>query len=410
MGGADEIRFPALIGDVGGTNARFALIADAAAPTRRFPDRRTADFPTIDDAIASVLADETAKPRSAVIALAGPITGDRVELTNCPWIVEPKRLITRFGLDDVILLNDFEAQSLSLPGLGLADLDVIGGGTADADATRLVVGPGTGLGAGALLHARGLWIPIPGEGGHIDLGPVSERDMAIWPHLERVEGRVSAEALLSGPGLVRLYRGIAAAEGVSPRFATPAEVREAGLAGSDAIAAETLVLFATYLGRFAGDLALVFIPRGGVYLAGGIPGRIAPVIKGRRFPRSLRRQGPAPGNPRRLQNRDHHQDRPGALRHRGVRPRTGAVRRGAERAAMAGMTSAPPSSDEGSETRNPDPDRAPLSRVPRPSLRFGRDDKAVSGLTPPCRWNWPGAGRSSARRCPQAGSAGFRDS
>jgi glucokinase len=274
---AEDIPLPALIGDIGGTNARFALI-DRSGPIMRFPDERTANHATIDDAIDRVLRSAELRPRSALLALAGPIAGDAVQLTNCDWVVQPKRLIARFGLADAILLNDFEALSLSLADLGPADLDQVGGGAALPERARLVVGPGTGLGAGALIHARGSWIAIPGEGGHIDLGPVSARDMAIWPHIER-RGRVSAETLLCGPGLVRLYRAVAATNDASADLATPADVVAAGLAGSDPIAAEAIHLFATYLGRFAGDLALVFVALGGVYLAGGISGRIAPALK-----------------------------------------------------------------------------------------------------------------------------------
>jgi len=273
----DHIPLPALIGDVGGTNARFALI-EATGPIMRFPDEHTADHATIDDAIARVLTTVERKPRSALLALAGPIASDAVQLTNCNWVVEPKRLIARFGLADAILFNDFEALSLSLADLGPGDLDQIGGGTATPERARLVVGPGTGLGAGALVHSRGNWIAIPGEGGHIDLGPVTARDMAVWPHIERA-GRVSAETLLCGPGLVRLYRAVAATNGSAATLATPADVAAAGLAESDRDAAEAMHLFATYLGRFAGDLALVFVALGGVYLAGGISGRIAPALK-----------------------------------------------------------------------------------------------------------------------------------
>ena len=275
----DRIPFPVLIGDIGGTNARFALVVDSEAPTIRFPDARTADFATIDDAMEHALGGSGLRPKASILALAGPITGERVPLTNCPWVVEPRRIVARFGLAEMILLNDFEAQSLSLPGLTAADLDPIGGGSAAAEGARVVVGPGTGLGAGALIHARGTWIPVPGEGGHIDLGPVTKRDMALWPHLERAHGRISAEALLSGAGLMRLYRGVAALDGGTAGLATPADVANNGLSGADGNAAEALKLFAIYLGRFAGDLALVFMARGGVYLAGGIPTKIAPALK-----------------------------------------------------------------------------------------------------------------------------------
>jgi glucokinase len=276
-GSRREIALPSLIGDVGGTNARFALVGQSA--TRRCADEQTAEFLTIDDAIEHALQGSETRPKSAVLALAGPIVGDAVPLTNSDWVVEPKRLIARFGLDQVILLNDFEAQSLALPGLGPTDVERLGGGKAERERTCVVVGPGTGLGAGALVHARGIWVPVPGEGGHIDLGPVNDRDMAIWPHIERVEGRISAEALLSGGGLLRLYRAIAKAGDTEAPLASPAEVTSAGLSGTSAEAREALELFATYLGRFAGDLALVFMAYGGVYLSGGIPSRIAPIMR-----------------------------------------------------------------------------------------------------------------------------------
>ena len=282
-GRLERLPFPVLIGDIGGTNARFAIVPDGVAPAVRLDDVHTASFPTIDDAIAASLKHANAPhPKSAVLALAGPITGDRVPLTNCDWIVEPKKTIARFSLDEMILLNDFEAQSLSLPDLGPGDIDAIAGDASQTGA-RVVLGPGTGLGAAALIHADGRWIPVPGEGGHVDLGPATSRDMALWPHLERAHGRISAEALLSGPGILRLYRGIAALDGVASPLATPAEVTQAGLFDGDRTAAEALDLFATYLGRYAGDFALIFMAKGGVYLAGGIPAKIAPALKSGAF-------------------------------------------------------------------------------------------------------------------------------
>jgi glucokinase len=143
----------------------------------------------------------------------------------------------------------------------------------------VVVGPGTGLGTGALIHSREIWVPVPGEGGHADFGPVSERDFAVWPHLEKVHDRITAEALLSGAGMVRLYRAIASTDGRAAPLETAADVSGAGLAGDDPVAKETLELFATYLGRFAGDLAMIFMAYGGVYLGGGIAKKIAPALK-----------------------------------------------------------------------------------------------------------------------------------
>jgi glucokinase len=275
----DQLPFPILIGDIGGTNARFALIDNPNAPVRRLPNVHTADFVTIDDAIEdAVVGKAGTRPKAAVLALAGPITGDEVPLTNCDWVVRPKVLIARFGIAEVVLLNDFEAQSLGLPELSPADVDMVGDGVIENGA-RVVIGPGTGLGAGALVLSRGMWIPIPGEGGHVGLGPVTQRDLEVWPHIERHGPRVSAETVLCGAGMVRLYKAVCASDGVQPRFDTPAEITANGLSGDDGQAKETLALFAEHLGRVAGDTALVFMARGGVYLAGGITARIAPVVK-----------------------------------------------------------------------------------------------------------------------------------
>ncbi len=275
----DSVSFPVLIGDIGGTNARFAVIADATAPLERLADARTAEYATIEDAIEAVFAGRSGpRPKTALLAVAGPIAGDEVDLTNCDWIVTPKRLIALFQFDDVVLINDFEAQALALPDLGPGDIDPIGGGSIQPDKTRVVVGPGTGLGAGALVHGGNHWIPVPGEGGHIDLAPITARDFAIWPHIETIDGRVSGETLLCGSGIVRLYKAICATDGVRPAHYEPAEVTAHGLSGADRQTKETLELFAAYLGQHAGNLALIFMPRGGVYLAGGIPTKIAPAL------------------------------------------------------------------------------------------------------------------------------------
>ncbi|WP_173934506.1 glucokinase [Chelativorans sp. Marseille-P2723] len=271
--------FPILIGDIGGTNARFAIVVDSYAEPREFPVLFTADFPTIDDAIQSVLDQTSLLPRSTVLAVAGPVDGDEIDLTNSDWVVRPKQMMKTFGFGDVIVLNDFEAQALAVVALGEAHLEKIGGGSAETVGSRVVLGPGTGLGVAGLVHAQHTWIPLPGEGGHIDLGPRTERDYEIFPHLERIEGRISAEQVLCGRGLVNLYRAIAAADGKEAPFSDPAEITSAGLERSNPLATETLDLFVTYLGRVAGDLGLIFMSQGGVFLTGGIVQKIVPALR-----------------------------------------------------------------------------------------------------------------------------------
>ena len=287
------IAFPILIGDIGGTNARFSILVDAYAEPKQFPILGTADFETIDDAIQRGVLDKTAlQPRSAILAVAGPVKGDEIDLTNCDWVIRPKDMIANLGFDDVLVINDFEAQALAAASLEPEYLEQIGGGEIRESRSRVVVGPGTGLGVSGLVHARHTWFPVPGEGGHVDIGPRSERDYQLFPHYETIEGRVSGEQLLCGRGLMNIYRAVCKADGVEMRAANPAEITSAGLDGMDQAAVETLSLFSTYLGRVAGDLALVFMARGGVYLAGGIAKKILPALRRPEFRQAFEDKAP----------------------------------------------------------------------------------------------------------------------
>lgn len=279
MPDASHFPFPVLIGDVGGTNARFGIVEGPDAELGPVSIVKVADFATIDDAIAATLAERTGpRPRSALLAVAGPVTGDAVALTNCPWVVRPRTMFEPLGLEDIVILNDFEAQALAAVTLPPEHMEPIGGGTAEPDAGRVVLGPGTGLGVAGLVRSGGRWIPVRGEGGHMDLGPRTARDREVFPHLDPIDGRISGEQILCGRGLMNLYRAVARADGVQAPLDTPAAVTTAALEGRDPLAAETLQLFATYLARTAGDLALVFMSRGGVYLSGGIAQKIVPAL------------------------------------------------------------------------------------------------------------------------------------
>lgn len=280
----EALPFPVLVGDIGGTNARFALVDGPDRPAGEPFIVQTKDYATIDDAIrAAVLPHAAVAPRAAILAVAGPVDGDEIGLTNCPWVVRPRRMFDSLGLEDVVVLNDFEAQALAVVTLGDAHLDTVKPGIREENAGKVVLGPGTGLGVAGLVFSGGRWIPIPGEGGHMDIGPRTPRDYAIFPHIEQLEGRVSGEQILSGRGLVNAYRAVAAASGAEPRYSTPAEVTTAALAASDPVAEEALSFFVACLARTAGDLALVFMSRGGVYLAGGIVQKIVPALKGDNF-------------------------------------------------------------------------------------------------------------------------------
>lgn len=274
------LQFPVLIGDIGGTNARFAILAHPGAEPQDVVTVKTADFATLDEAIGvAVIGNGALAPRSALLAIAAPVDGDEIELTNCDWVVRPRKMLETLGLGMVLLLNDFEAQALGVVALGQEHMEKIGGGEPEEGASRVVMGPGTGLGVAGLVQSRGVWIPVPGEGGHVDIGPRSARDFEVFAHIERIEGRISAEQMLCGRGLVNIYRAVAAADSIDANFATPADITGAALAGSDATAMEALDIFVTCLGRLAGDLALVFMSRGGVFLTGGIAQKIVPALK-----------------------------------------------------------------------------------------------------------------------------------
>ena len=275
--------FPVLLADIGGTNARFALLEAPGAAPRDLGWAATRDHADPITAIRAVaFAGLTRLPRSAVMAIAAPIEGDRVAFTNCPWVLEPRRLVADLGFEEVVVLNDFQAQGLALPSLGEADAVRIGGGAERPEAVKLVVGPGTGLGVGLMVPSEGRWIPLPGEGGHVTFAPEGARERAIVDLVGRDVGRVSAEHLLSGAGLVRLHRALRVLDGGEVAAIDPAGVTAAALAG-EPTAHEALTIFATALGRFAGDLALVTLPHGGVHIAGGIPPRVLPFFTDGRF-------------------------------------------------------------------------------------------------------------------------------
>jgi glucokinase len=291
--GNEKPPFPLVVGDIGGTNARFALLADETSAPSAVVSVATADHRDVESAIAAtLLAKSATTPRAAIIDMAGPIVGDEVVLTNAKWTVRPRAIMRALGVHDVILLNDFEALALSLPALGPGDLAPLGDGAEPGPGAKVVLGPGTGLGVGALVQAGGLWAPVPGEGGHVEFGPAEPDEFAIWPHIRPEHNRIEAESLLSGPGLLRLYRAVVASEGGAPVFPTPAAITDAALAGSDAAAVRTLSLYCRFLGRLAGDMALTFMARGGVYIGGGIPPRILPFLRQPEFRRAFEAKAP----------------------------------------------------------------------------------------------------------------------
>jgi glucokinase len=265
--------FPRLLGDIGGTHARFAW---QDGPGRALSDiaiERCAEHPTLGGAIRHYLqAAGKPAPHSAALGIANPVIGDEVRMTNHHWCFSIGALQRELQLQRLLVLNDFEALALALPGLAADELQPVGGGAADPAASCAVIGPGTGLGVAGLLPGRAR--AVTGEGGHATLAPTDDRESAVIGWLRRRHGHVSAERVLSGSGLVNLYDAISALDETPAEALRPAEVVDRALAGTDPACGTAVTLFCGFLGNVAGNVALTLGARGGVYIGGGIVPRL----------------------------------------------------------------------------------------------------------------------------------------
>ena len=253
-----------LLADIGGTNARIAFRADnrLLEPVHL---RRTADFPSLGALLKHVIADAGAKPTRAALAVAGPVVGDHIRLTNLPWSFSAPGLAGELGVERLAVENDVAAMAWAVAEARAEDVVTLTPGVAPGAGSKIVVAPGTGLGMAALAPAgKGRWIAVPSEGGHAYAAPspalTPEQRRAIW-----TEGRVhSWEDLVSGIGLPRLYQCLGGGPGV------PSETISARAAAGEAAARATLDAFSSLLGAFAGDAAMIAGARAGCYIAGGL--------------------------------------------------------------------------------------------------------------------------------------------
>jgi glucokinase len=275
-------RFPRLVGDVGGTHARFAWIGASGAPLSQIATYASADFASLTQAIERYLAEHAhGRPRWAAIGIATAVIGDEVRMTNHPWAFSIAQVQRELRLERLVVLNDFTALALSLPALDASQLHRVGGGTAVAGAPLALLGPGTGLGVSGLLPARGGQVPISGEGGHVTLAAADAREAEVIELLRRRFGHASAERALSGPGLENLHQALAQLAGESHPAMTAAQITAA--AQTDAHCAEVVELFFGLLGNVAGNLALTLGARGGVYVGGGVVLHMGERIEHSRF-------------------------------------------------------------------------------------------------------------------------------
>jgi glucokinase len=325
--------------DLGGTKALLGLFAaddESGAAPRALHERRLAcaDFSGFEQLLAAYL--EIARSESALggirsvcIGLAGPVDGPRARLTNRPWEIDAARIGAMLEGARVALVNDFVAAAAGIEALGDADLRVVQQAPPRSGSPRLVLGAGTGLGTALLVPGERGWRVLAGEGGHAGFAPGDEQQIGLWHHLAGSHGRVAWEHVVSGPGIEAIYAYLVAPGG-APGSATPASVRvssarisaaalasdglreRAGEARDDAhevhddahddahdgaaaadpaVACAALDMFASAFGAFAGDAALLALPRGGVYLAGGVAPKVIDARRTRLFLESFRAKG-----------------------------------------------------------------------------------------------------------------------
>lgn len=288
-----------LIADIGGTNARFALapqapMNDDGSGTLRLQEQDVVaeqtlsgkDFPHIRDAIEAYLADVTpnyGRPDRGCLAIACPTDQDWIRMTNHTWAFSVNELKQALGFGELRFINDYHALANSIPYLGESGAVQVGGGSAAPGKPMAVTGPGTGLGLAALAFSAAGPVTIETEGGHAHFAATDKTEMQIVEYLLQELPRVSSERLISGMGLENIYRALCAIEGVQPKPLAAPEISTAAVAGSDALCEQALSRFCAVLGSYAGDVALTFGAKGGVYIAGGIVPRFMDFFRNSAF-------------------------------------------------------------------------------------------------------------------------------
>ncbi len=285
-----------LAGDIGGTKVNLALYREhggALEPVRetRYESRSASGLSELLD---KFFAGERPPVSAAALGVAGPVKDGRAAVTNLPWVVNTGDIKKRLGGAEVWLLNDLAATAAALPFLNPSSLMELQPGTQGGEARRAVLSAGTGLGGAFLVPVQDRYVVVDGEPGHADFAPRSDREMALARHLRETFGRVSIETVLSGAGLYRIYRFFAPDSKEVPEMGAGEggrAVTELALSGSSAVAKQAAGLFASVFGAVAGNLALTVLPRGGLYLGGGLAAKFAALLSAGDFIKSFRAKG-----------------------------------------------------------------------------------------------------------------------
>ncbi len=273
----------ALVGDVGGTNARLALCEVETGDISQAKTFSTAEYDNLEAVIRHYLDEQQQDIKHGCIAIACPITGDWVEMTNHDWAFSTQAMKQNLAFESLEIINDFTAVSMAIPMLTEQHVIQFGGKAPVEGKPIAIYGAGTGLGVSHLVHVDQRWISLPGEGGHVDFAPNSAEEGDILEVLRGEIGHVSAERVLSGSGLVNLYRAIVKSDGREPENLKPKDVTERALQDSCIDCRRALSLFCVIMGRFGGNLALNLGTFGGVYIAGGIVPRFLDFFKASGF-------------------------------------------------------------------------------------------------------------------------------
>lgn len=270
------------VADVGGTNIRVARVSESGVTDIK--KYMCNDFASIDLAIAQYFSDMPEHSfTQGCIAIACPVLGDQVVMTNHSWAFSQNALRSQLKLDALFVINDFTAVAHSLPVLSKEQVVQIGEGTAKENGNIAVFGPGTGLGVEHITMTSTGWQTLDGEGGHVDFAPVDETDVVVWRHLQTTLGRASAEEVMSGRGLHNIYTALANDASAPVAFTEPAQITEAALNGTCELAEATLTQFCRIMGSFAGNLALNMATTGGIFIGGGIANRFPEFIQNSDF-------------------------------------------------------------------------------------------------------------------------------
>jgi len=285
---------PILVGDIGGTNARFALAhwTGDGIKLHHVKILSTADYDSLQSAVTAYLADSQGpRPLRASIAVAGPVVADQVKMTNCPWSFKKSSLAHELSMDHVYVLNDFEAIACSLPFLKEDHLLKIGSGEIQSGGVKIVIGPGTGIGVAGLAPVGDGWKVLTSEGGHVGFAPADDLERQILRTVKYKYPRVSVERVISGSGFGTLHQALATLRGEEVEHLNPEEITKRALEDPDGHCGQVVDVFCGILGCFAGDMAVTFNATGGVYLAGGILPKIQDFFLVSRFRERFENKG-----------------------------------------------------------------------------------------------------------------------